>query len=328
VRWYKPTFKTLLSIVFGLGLLAVVLAFGNPARAWQLIVQTGWLTAAGVALLTIPYLVARFLEWRNLLSEESVALPWKPIAAAFAAGEFSKSLPGGIYVEDILLQRCGVRISTSIVATTAVSALETLVAVPVVLGFGVPGWSWLRPTVIGVLAAYVVCLGALWWAANPGGQDARLHLPPPLRGIAREARTVLVTTRPLLALRTVRANLAPVVLSLSIVAVDVWLLGRAVGIHGFSFRQAAVVYGFSTIVLVLTPVPTDLGTTEASGAGALLAFGATRPQAVATLLLLRILLTGATLLIAGPFLLVVSRQLTPHGKARPAVASAEEQPRP
>jgi uncharacterized membrane protein YbhN (UPF0104 family) len=129
--------------------------------------------------------------------------------------------------------------------------------------------------------------------------------------VVRGARGFLATTRPLLALRTLRDNLVPVVLSLSIVAVDVWLLGRAVGIPNFSFREAAVVYGFSTLILVLTPVPTDLGTTEASGAGALLAFGAARPQAVATLLLLRVLLTGATMLITGPLLLVMSRQLTP-----------------
>ena len=133
----------------------------------------------------------------------------------------------------------------------------------------------------------------------------------PLMAVVRGARSFLGSTRPLLAVRTLRDNLVPVVLSLVIVAVDVWLLGRAVGIPGFSFREAAVVYGFSTLVLVLTPVPTDLGTTEASGAGALLAFGATRPQAVATLLLLRILLTGATMLITGPLLLAMSRQLIP-----------------
>jgi uncharacterized membrane protein YbhN (UPF0104 family) len=303
--------RVILSVVFGLGLLAAVLALGNPARAWQLVMQTGWEMAVGVALLTIPYLAARFLVWRRLLAQEGVELTWRPIVAAFAAGELCKSLPGGVYIEDYLLGRCGVAISTSIIATTAVSALETLVAVPVVLGFGVPGWGWLLPTVAGVLAAYVVVLAALWWVANPGGEDVRVRLPGPLMTVVRGARGFLATTRPLLALRTLRDNLVPVVLSLSIVAVDVWLLGRAVGIPNFSFREAAVVYGFSTLILVLTPVPTDLGTTEASGAGALLAFGAARPQAVATLLLLRVLLTGATMLITGPLLLVMSRQLTP-----------------
>jgi len=303
--------RIIISVVFGLGLLAAVLALGNPARAWQLITQTGWQTVVVVVLLTIPYLAARFLVWRQLLAEEGVELTWRPILAAFAAGELSKSLPGGIYIEDYLLGRCGVAISTSIIATTAVSALETMVAVPVVIGFGVPGWSWLIPTVAGVLTFYVVVLSAIWWVANPGGEDVRVHLPGPLMAVVRGARSFLGSTRPLFAVRTLRDNLVPVVLSLVIVAVDVWLLGRAVGIPGFSFREAAVVYGFSTLVLVLTPVPTDLGTTEASGAGALLAFGATRPQAVATLLLLRILLTGATMLITGPLLLAMSRQLIP-----------------
>jgi uncharacterized membrane protein YbhN (UPF0104 family) len=303
--------RVIVSVVFGLGLLAAVLAFGNPSRAWQLIVQTGWQTVVGVALLTIPYLAARFLVWRQLLAEEGVELSWRPIVAAFAAGEFSKSLPGGIYIEDYLLGRCGVGIATSLIATTAVSGLETMVAVPVVLGFGIPGWGWLPPTVAGALAVYVVGLSAVWWVTNPGGVDVRVHRPRQLMTLVRGVRPFLAAARPLLVLRTVRDNLVPVVLSLTIVMVDVWLLGRAVGIQGFSFREAAAVYGFSTLVLVLTPVPTDLGTIEATGAGALLAFGATRPQALATLLLLRVLLTGTTMLITGPLLLVMSRQLTP-----------------
>jgi hypothetical protein len=303
--------RVVLSVVFGLGLLAAVLALGNPARTWQLIMEIGWPTVLLVAVLTIPYLGCRFLVWRQLLAEEGVQLSWRPIIAAFSAGELAKSLPGGVYVEDYLLGRCGVAIATSIIATTAVSALETMVAVPVVLGFGVPGWSWLTPTVAAVLAVYVVGLGAVWWVANPGSEDVRVHLPGPLMGVARGARTFLGSARPLLALRTLRDNLIPVVLSLAIVALDVWLLGRGVGIHDFSFREAAVVYGFSTLILVLTPVPTDLGTTEATGAGALLAFGATRPQAVATLLLLRVLLTGSTMLITGPILALMARQLSP-----------------
>jgi uncharacterized membrane protein YbhN (UPF0104 family) len=303
--------RVILSVVLGLGMLAALLALGNPARAWQLMMQTGWQTVVGVVLLTIPYLAARLLVWRQLLAEEGVALTWRPIMAAFAAGEFSKSLPGGIYIEDYLLGRCGVRIAPSLIATTAVSGLETLMAVPVVLGFGVPGWGWLLPTIAGVLAVYVVGLSALWWAANPGGADVRVHRPHPVLALMRGVCSFLAAARPLLVLRTVRATLVPVVLELTLVAVDVWLLGRAVGIPGISFREAAVVYGFSTLVLVLIPVPTDLGTTEASGAGALLAFGATRPQAVATLLLLRILLTGATMLLTGPLVLALSRQLRP-----------------
>ena len=166
------------------------------------------------------------------------------------------------------------------------------------------------PTIACLLAVHVVVLSAIWWVANPGGADVRVHLPHPFMALVRGVRPFLAAARPLLVRRTVRDNLVPVVLSLTIVAVDVWLLGRAVGIHGFSFREAAVVYGFSTLVLVLTPVPTDLGTSEATGAGALLAFGATRPQALATLLLLRVLLTGATMLLTGPLLLAMSRQLT------------------
>ncbi len=174
-----------------------------------------------------------------------------------------------------------------------------------------------------MLAAYAVGLGAVWWVANPGGADVRVHLPGPLMALVRAARPFLAAARPLLVLRTLRANVVPVVLSLAIVAGDVWLLGRAVGISDFSLRDAAVAYGFSTLILVLTPVPTDLGTTEASGAGVLVALGATWPQAVATLVLLRFLLTGATMLLTGPLVLVLSRRLRPP---RALVSSAQVRP--
>jgi hypothetical protein len=38
-----------------------------------------------------------------------------------------------------------------------------------------------------------------------------------------------------------------------------------------SKRQQLVVYGFATLVLILVPIPTDLGVTEASRVAAMLA---------------------------------------------------------
>ncbi len=69
-----------------------------------------------------------------------------------------------------------------------------------------------------MLAAYAVGLGAVWWVANPGGADVRVHLPGPLMALVRAARPFLAAARPLLVLRTLRANVVPVVLSLAIVA--------------------------------------------------------------------------------------------------------------
>src|SRR5579875_24720 len=100
VRTRILTPRTIISAVLGFGLLAAVLALGDPAEAWRLIVRTGWRTMVPVILLTVPYLSIRFFVWRSLLADVDVTLYWRPILTAFAAGEFSKSLPGGIYVED------------------------------------------------------------------------------------------------------------------------------------------------------------------------------------------------------------------------------------
>jgi hypothetical protein len=218
---------------------------------------------------------------------------------AFASGEFAKNLPGGVYLEDYLLARNGVPVSTSFAATTAVSAVEVLPIVPLLLGWGIPGWSWLVPALSALLLCYLAGLGVLWWLINPTGRDTRLRLPQPLAPVVRGLRAVMLAARPLVSLRTIRATLLPTTLYLGIVALDLVILGRAVGFHRFDLQEAATVYGFATLVLVLVPLPTDLGVTEVSGAGAMLAFGATTTQATAALLLLRVVLTGATMLMTG-----------------------------
>lgn len=297
--------RLVISVVFALALLAALLALGNPDRAWRLMTQAGWLTLLAIVVLTVPYLAARALVWRRLLVTEGVELSWAQALGAFAGGEFAKNLPGGIYLEDFLLSRRGAPVSRSLAATTAASGPEVVVAVPVVLGWGVPGWPWLRPTLLVLLLVNALPLVLLWWIVNPTGESVRLPLPGTLQTLLQGLRTLLAAARPLISLRTLQRTLLPTTLALGIVAVDLLLLGHAVGVQGFTLPEAAVVYGVATLVVDLTPVPTDLGVTEASGTGVMLSFGATRPQAVATLLLLRLLLTGATMLLTGLLLLVL-----------------------
>jgi uncharacterized membrane protein YbhN (UPF0104 family) len=304
-----------IAVVFGLALLGAVLALGNPSAAWHLMVQVGWQTLLPILLLIPLYLAARAFVWRQMLAAGGVQLSWRPLLLAFASGEFAKNLPGGVYVEDYLLMRSGVSVSTSLAATTAVSGLEVLLAVPMVLAWGVPGWGWLFPTLSAMLLFYALALSLLWWLTNPTGRQARLPVPRPFLPVLGGLRGVLAAARPLLSLHAVRSALLPAAVSLGSAAVALVLLGRAVGVQGFNLQEAAVVYGFATLVLILVPIPTDLGVTEASGVAAMLAFGATRAQAVAALLLLRVVLTGGTMLVTGPLALVLWRQLRQQSAA-------------
>lgn len=300
--------RVVLPVVFGLALLAAVVAIGDPSATWRLMVRAGGQTLLAVFLLTLPYLAARGWVWRRLLAEGGVQPGWRPFLLAFAGGEFAKNVPGGAYMGSYLLRRSGVSLATGLAATAGISGLEVLAAVPVVLGWGVPGWTWLVPTVSALLVADGLVLGLLWWLSNPLGREAWLPVPRLLRPAMDGVRTFLASARPLLSLRTVRTALLPTALSLGIIAADLVLLGRAVGIPHLDFAEAAVVSAFTTLVLILFPIPTDLGVMEGSGLAVLLAFGATRVQAVATLLLLRVVLTGGTMLITGVVAIALSRQ--------------------
>ena len=197
-----------------------------------------------------------------------------------------------------------------------------LLAVPMVLAWGVPGWGWLLPTLSALLLFYSLALSLLWWLTNPTGPQARLHVPRPFLPVLGGLRSVLAAARPLLSLHAMRSALLPAAVSLGSATVALVLLGRAVGVQSFNLQEAAVVNGFATLVLILVPIPTDLGVTEASGVAAMLAFGATRAQAVAALLLLRLVLSGGTMLVTGPLALVLWRQLRQRSAASGTVPPA------
>lgn len=300
--------RTIVSAVIAFGLLGAVLALGDPAKVWALMLRVGWPAVVLVTALTVPYLLARGRVWRQLLAQQGVRVPVPVFLMAFATGEFAKDLPGGEYVEDYLLSRCGVPVAKSVTATTALSALETIIALPLVLAWGVPGWTWLRLAIGVILAAYVVVIASLWWLTSPGAPAPRLSRPRALQPALRGVRSFLLEARHLASWRMLRDNLLLAILYCGIVGGDLFVLGRTIGAPGLGIREVAVVFGFITLSLVLLPIPTTLGVTEASGAEALVAFGASPAQAVAILLMLRVLLTGSTMLYSGLVMLVLWRR--------------------
>lgn len=291
--------RTIIPAVIAFGLLGAVLAVGDPAKVWALTMRAGWPAIALVGGLTVPYLAARGLVWRQLLAQQGARVPMPTFLVAFAAGEFAKDLPGGAYVEDYLLSRASVPVAKSVTATTALSALEAIFALPFVLVWGVPGWPWLRPAIEAILAAYVVMIALLWFLTGAGNAQSRRTHSGALQPALHSVQGFLKEARHLVAWRTIRENLLPTAVYCGIVLFDILLLGRTVGARGLGVREAAVVFGFITLSLVLLPIPTSLGVTEASGVGALVAFGASPAEAVAILLLLRVLLTGTTMFLTG-----------------------------
>src|SRR5438874_7005471 len=163
VQLLHPRFRMvdpsiLLPVVIALGLLAYVsylaAAPHSGAQLWSIVRQT-WLL---VVILIVLYLAARLLVWYTLLGQLGIAVPWRQLTVAYAAGEITKSLPAGVYLQNYLLGRLShlgrLSLVRSTMATTAMLGLESLLAVPVALLIGLPGAPWVRQTVLGIVLAW------------------------------------------------------------------------------------------------------------------------------------------------------------------------------
>jgi uncharacterized membrane protein YbhN (UPF0104 family) len=290
------------------GLLAVVARIaanrGSAAQLWTVMQQT-WVL---VLILTIPYLIARALVWQELLQQVGIRVPLRNMAVSFGAGEITKTLPGGIYVQNYILARLQHfgenSVMRSSMATTAMLGLESALALPAALIFGLPGQEWIFWALIGVVVAWIILLGLAWMLVHHWGPDFDDKLPQWLRRIRVLLEEFLTAGADLIKLRTLRL-LLPVAMYMLFYVIDLYAIIRAVGIHNITFTDAMGIYALIVMVDVLVPIPTEIGLTEFTGLGALLTYGVGRTTAAIVVLSLRILATGMTVAVASILLILL-----------------------
>ena len=305
--------RTVVPALVGLGLVAYVVNIASTPKSgaefWSVVRGTWWI----ILLLTIPYLVTRAFVWWGLLKQLGLDIPWRPLAVAFAGGEMTKMLPAGIYAENYLLTRLEHFRSRGTVrssmATTATLGLESLVAVPVLLVLGIPGFPWLRLTILALVGAWLLFIAFTWAAVRFGRRHLDAGSPGWLRQGFELADDFLKAGRSLIAWRTL-ALAAPTAAYLLIYAVDIFSIMRSAGVDTVSFADAIAVYAFVVLTVILIPIPTEIGLTEFSGLSALEAFGIPQASAAVVILSLRALATGMTMLAAGLVILALRSQLT------------------
>jgi uncharacterized membrane protein YbhN (UPF0104 family) len=315
----------LLPLVIALGLLAYVsylaAAPHGGAQLWS-IVQHTWLL---VVILIALYLAARLLVWYALLGQLGIAVPWRQVTVAFAAGEITKSLPAGVYLQNYLLGRLShlgrPSVVRSTVATTAMLGLESLLAVPLALLIGLPGAPWARVTLLGIVLGWLALLLPAWLLVR----YRATRMTP--RAAAWRWRLVLLideflaAARELLAPRTAQA-LAPTALYMLLYAIVLYAILQAAGVHTVSFGDTLGLYAVLVLAVILVPIPTELGITEFTGLGALLAYGIPGSTAAIVMLSFRVLATGATILVAGALLVVMRHELVSTARAESLVGEA------
>jgi uncharacterized membrane protein YbhN (UPF0104 family) len=330
LHWLRAhvTVRAVVPLVLALGLLAYVSDLASAphsgAELWTLIQRTWWT----VFVLTVPYLATRAIVWWELLDQLDVRVRIRPFLVSFAGGEITKSLPAGDYVQNYLLSRfCrfdAPAVVRSFMATTAILALESALAVPAVLIIGVPGWNWLFWTIIGLIAAWILLLIILWLLVDRWGSHVRAEIHPLLRRVRDLVEEFLQSGGALLTRRTLRSLLPTAVYMLCYV-VDLYVMIRAVEVHGISFVDTLSIYGFTVLVTILIPIPGEIGVTELSGLGVLMAYGVPAAKAAVIVLGLRILATGFTIVQSGAILAALRKEFkavdVPHTVE--AIASTE-----
>jgi uncharacterized membrane protein YbhN (UPF0104 family) len=252
------------------------------------------------AVLAVPYFALRAVTWHLLLGQVGVEAPLRRTVAAFCAGELTKSLPGGVYLETYVLARlerlAEKAIVDAAVATTGMDVMVGTVAFLTAMAIGLPGRGWFRWLLIAVAAAWIVLFALLWVLIRRWRAHERPAASPWVRAVGRmgeeAARGAARLVQP-----AGWKPLATTAGALLIYAVVLWLILDAVGLSGPGFVAAVSVVMITSLANDLLPIPIELGLTEITGVGVLGAYGVPAPDAAIVMLGYRVLTTGALTLV-------------------------------
>ena len=242
----------------------------------------------------------RVVEWRYLLARLKVRPRWRHTAEALLAGDAGQILPAGIFLENYVLRQMEkVNVSRSLAATISMQFLEAGVALVVLAIVPIGNWWWLRWASIAVLigfAAFLVLVTrqpVLRWIM---GRDARGHFSGWLaRQVEKFGESVGGLLRPSIVLSAAVLTGAYLVPTIAIL----YVLAHSYHLDQIGWLQAAVVYCFSLVIIILNPLPSDWGVSEGTGTAAFIALRVSPAVGLTLMLLLRFTILLATFALVG-----------------------------
>ncbi|HEY7126387.1 MAG TPA: lysylphosphatidylglycerol synthase transmembrane domain-containing protein [Ktedonobacterales bacterium] len=303
--------KVIVPTVLSAGFLAFIVAFGDAGKVSREIATAAPIAVLPVFFLTVLYLLAKGVQWHVYLRRLEIKPASKEFLVPYAGGEFSNSLPLGVYLENYLLKGAlGEGFGKSAAATTWMLITEILICLLALMVIGVPDWPWVRPLAIGIFLG-MLAVGIVLFKTRLVHE--RLERWQPKRKGLRSAREgfkdFLEGSSQLLSWHTFVYGLPLTTIYLGAYATSLYVIGAALQASTWGWEKATAAYAFSLVVVLLVPVLPHLGTVEASGLGVMLQYGLLRNQAVGSFLTLRLLTTGTIFLVCGSVLLVLHRQV-------------------
>ncbi|MFI5269107.1 MAG: lysylphosphatidylglycerol synthase transmembrane domain-containing protein [Chloroflexota bacterium] len=292
--------KIIAGLVCGAIALALLLSFADIRKVGQAFEHFPPMLIPIIFGLVLLREALRVLEWHYLLRALRLRPLLKHSMLTLLGGDASQILPAGVYFQNYLLQQTeGTAFATSLAATLAMQLLEAAVALLVLIVVGVPGWTWLRPVGLLVLAGYVLFLlivsrpGIATWLEERA--RTRHYGSWVLGQLAHFLEGLEDLMHPGVILRA--GALTASYLVFTVAAFYVTL--KAYGQPNVGPAEAAAVYCFVLTLIILVPLPSDLGLSEGSGVTILLAYGVPLAEGLTIMLIIRFAVLLFTEIIAG-----------------------------
>lgn len=293
--------RVFVPLVLAAALLALAFSIGDLPTAFSQVRKLKAVSLLECLGLAWAYLVLKGLQFRWLLNGLDARVGWRPLILAFALGEMTIPLPAGVYVQNYVLQRLtGEMFGLTSAATTAMLALEIVVIMLVLIFLPIPGWSWVPEAIVGIIAlAFLV--GAVFASLRRWRHSAMQFLRQGgLKAPGQALAEMLEGLGMLMDLKLLSRVVFLTALYLLPLLAGVYVVGKGVGLAGFTLEKAASIYLAALIVTLLgAGVLTQLGAIEVFGIGVAVAWGYGFTQGLALLLGFRLVWVGSIWLLGG-----------------------------
>ena len=232
----------------------------------------------------------------------------KQAIVSYSLGEIAKTLPFGDYLQSFTLNRFTHLkrhfLTRSYTATTAIFGLESVIAVPLLLIIGIPGFYWLGWVLGGIIVIWLLAFFILWLLVTFEIPRIKHLLPSWVMRLREIMVDAFRDVKRLFSLQTAKLFLPASVYFLAYAA-DLYVIIHSAGFRYINFADTLAIFSLAIIVILLVPVTVELGVVEFSGLGALVAYEIPVNSAAVIMLTWRILTTGANILIIGIILFIL-----------------------
>lgn len=322
--------KMVIGVIIGLILLAVLLTLSNAGEVFQIIGRFPPLLLPIILALFVGRELFRSIEWRVFLNAIGIHASRRQAFLTLTGGDAASILPGGLYFQDLLVKReFHTGISEPLAATTLMLWMELTVSMAFLAITGVPGAAWVRPAMAAGTAGSVLILllGRTHILVVVQRQNRRLaeHIGQLWKGpVGRIGGKLLDGVDRFIGAYVPLAHLKVVISGVILCAAYIVLTILALYLIAINLDarinpwHTVAIYSIILLVIVIVPLPSDIGLGELGGVGAFLLFHVPAAVALAVLLVFRILMVLAEELVAAVGYLILHKDTLHIFRARKA----------